>query len=99
MRMLLRVQMDTETANRAIKEGTLPAVLQSTLERYKPEAAYFATHEGARAAYLVLDVADPAQIPVIAEPFFMNFKAKVDFFPAMNADEVQKGVQDYLASV
>lgn len=98
MRMLVRVQMDTEAANQGIKDGSLPGVLQAMLERYQPEAAYFVANDGARTAYLFLDMADPAQLPSIAEPFFQALKAKIDVVPAMNADEVQRGIQDYLAS-
>jgi hypothetical protein len=94
MRTLMRVQVETEAGNRAIKDGTLPKVIQSTLERLKPEGAFFTTLDGARTAYFVFDMAEPSQIPAIAEPFFMELNAKVDFYPAMNVDDVQKGLQN-----
>ncbi len=41
---------------------------------------------------LFLDLADPSQIPVLAEPFFMSFNAEVDLYPAMNAEDLGKGL-------
>jgi hypothetical protein len=93
MRMLLRAQMDTSVANKAIKDGTLPKLLQSTMEYLKPEAAFFTTTDGTRTAFIVFDLQEPAQMPAVAEPFFMELNAKVDFVPAMTAEDVQTGLQ------
>ena len=41
MRVLLTVQMDTEKANKAITDRTLPDSLKSVLDRIRPEAVYF----------------------------------------------------------
>jgi hypothetical protein len=40
----------------------------------------------------VFDLKDPSEIPSIAEPFFLNFNAKVAFCPVMNAEDLQKGL-------
>ena len=96
MRMLMKVQMDTAAANRAIGDGTLPKLLRSTMEHLKPEAAYFTTSDGARTGYLVFDLTDPAQIPAAAEPFFMELQAKIDFVPVMSAEDVQTGLQSLM---
>jgi hypothetical protein len=42
---------------------------------------------------LVIDVKDPSDIPVIAEPFFTQLDAAVEFTPVMNADDVKKGLE------
>jgi hypothetical protein len=93
MRMLMKVIVDTAVGNKTIQDGTLPRVIQSTMERFQPEAAYFTAVDGLRTGYFVLDLADPAQIPVIAEPLFMELQAKVDFVPVMNAEDLQTGLQ------
>ena len=47
MRMLLRAVMPTETANAAVRKGTLESTLKKILADLKPEAAYFvATDSG-----------------------------------------------------
>ncbi|MEV6020922.1 DUF3303 family protein [Streptomyces sp. NPDC002667] len=92
MRVMLRATMDTEKANELIRSGKLPQLMQRTMERLKPEASYFTTHEGSRACYMVFDLEDTSQIPVIAEPFFMELGAKIDLAPVMNPEDLHKGL-------
>ena len=92
MRTLLRVSMQTDTANAAIKDGSLPKLIQSTIDGLKPEATYFYAHDGRRTALIVFDLQSPSDIPSIAEPFFMALNASVDFSPCMNADDLRIGL-------
>ncbi|MEJ3749794.1 hypothetical protein WEI85_41870 [Actinomycetes bacterium KLBMP 9797] len=92
MRVLMKAEFDTEAGNRAIKDGRLPQVLNAMLEQLKPEAAYFATIGGHRGAYIVFDLNDPADLPMIAEPLFMEMGAKIEMMPVMNADDVRNGL-------
>ncbi|POX51129.1 hypothetical protein C3489_20560 [Streptomyces sp. Ru71] len=95
MRVLLTVQMDTDRANKAIKDQTLPDIMKSTLERLNPEAAFFGAKDGMRTGFIVFDLQDPAKIPTIAEPFFQELGARIEFLPVMNIDEVQAGLREY----
>ena len=61
-------------------------------ERSSDEAAYFGTENGRRTGYIVFDMVDSAQIPVIAEPLFQRAESKVEFIPVMNADDLQRGL-------
>ncbi|WP_211244586.1 DUF3303 family protein [Actinospica robiniae] len=92
MRVLMTVQMDTEKANKAIADKSLPQIMQSVLEQIKPEAVYFGALEGRRTAYIVFDLEDAAGIPAVAEPFFQHLHAKVDFVPVMDFKDVQAGL-------
>ncbi|MFF3412027.1 hypothetical protein ACFYW8_38920 [Streptomyces sp. NPDC002742] len=92
MRVMLRATMDTEKANELISEGKLPQLMQETMERLKPEATYFTTHEGSRACYMVFDLQDSSQIPVIAGPLFMSLGARIELAPVMNAEDLKKGL-------
>ncbi|MDH6624232.1 hypothetical protein M2271_002034 [Streptomyces sp. LBL] len=92
MRVLLKVQMDTEKANEAIRNGTLAKLIQESVEQIKPEAAYFTAEDGRRTAYMVFDMQDSSQMPVISEPFFLNLGAKITYTPVMNMEDVQKGL-------
>jgi hypothetical protein len=98
MRTLLRVSMETNASNAAIKDGSLPKIMQSALERLKPEAAYFCTQEGRRTAFIVFDLQSSSDMPSIAEPFFTGFNAIVDFSPCMNADELRAGLDKVAAT-
>ncbi|MGA5894633.1 hypothetical protein [Streptomyces venetus] len=92
MRVLLKACMDTEKANEAIRNGTLGKMLQESMEQIRPEAAYFTTDHGRRTAYMVFDMEDSAQMPVIAEPFFLQLDAEITYTPVMNAEDVQRGL-------
>ena len=92
MRMMLKVTIPVEAGNRTIKDGTLPRTMQSTLERLKPEAAYFLAEDGKRTALFFFDMQDVSQIPVIAEPFFMGMDASLTIVPVMNGEDLQKGL-------
>ncbi|MYS23644.1 hypothetical protein GA0115240_154735 [Streptomyces sp. DvalAA-14] len=94
MRVMLTVQMDTEKANKAITDRTLPAVLTSVFDRISPEAVYFGSAEGMRTGYIVFDLEDAADIPSVAEPFFQELGAKVTFMPVMNLQDIQTGLRN-----
>ncbi|MFG2193064.1 hypothetical protein [Streptomyces sp. NPDC048639] len=97
MRMLMKARMNTELANQAIKNGTLEKTLLSALEGLKPEAAYFVTEDGDRCAVVVFDMQESSQLPSVCEPFFLELGAKIDVVPAMNVDDMQKGVTDVMS--
>ncbi|MGB8941970.1 MAG: DUF3303 family protein [Streptomyces sp.] len=92
MRVMLRARLDTQIANEAIKNGTLPKIVQSVTEQLKPEAAYFGPGDGGRTATFVFDMEDSSQIPSIAEPFFLELGAEIEIYPVMNAEDLRKGL-------
>ncbi|WP_328341531.1 hypothetical protein OG873_22905 [Streptomyces violaceus] len=92
MRVLLKASMDTEKANEAIRNGTLAKLIQESVEQIKPEAAYFTTDHGKRTAYMVFDMQDSSQMPVLSEPFFLHLGAEITYTPVMNMEDVQKGL-------
>src|SRR4051794_31714268 len=61
MRMMMKVQMDTEAASRAIADGSLQQLMQGAMARLSPEAAYFGPDDGFRTAFIVFDMQDPSQ--------------------------------------
>jgi hypothetical protein len=93
MRMMMKVQMDTEAGSRAIQDGSLPPLMQETLSRLQPEAAYFGPEHGLRTAFIVFDLKDPSQLPAISEPMFSKLHATIEMFPVMNQEDLQKGLQ------
>lgn len=90
--MMARISIPAESGNKAIKGGTLPAVIRQAAERWKPEAMYFTAFGGRRTAYLVFDLPDVSGVPPFAEPFFMELNAEVELVPVMNQDDLQKGL-------
>jgi hypothetical protein len=98
MRTLVRVRIDTDRGNDAITSGRVEKVIGGFVERHKPEAAYFFADKGTRSASFVLDMKDSSEIPVIAEPFFIELGAEVEFTPVMNLEDLQKGLNVFAGS-
>lgn len=94
MRMLLKMQMEVEAGNRAIKDGSFGEMLEGVMDQIKPEAAYFTAIDGKRTALIFFDLREPAQIPAVAEPFFMGVNAAIELLPVMTAEDVQKGLEE-----
>jgi hypothetical protein len=92
MRVIAKITVPVESGNRAIQDGTLGAVMQAAAERWKPEAMYFTAFDGQRTAFMVFDLPDASDIPRFAEPLFTGLNAGVEIAPAMNADDLQKGL-------
>ena len=90
MRMLLKVNIPTPEGSEAMKTGAIPAKLQEILDEIKPEAAYFAEDGGERTAYIFVDMAEPSDLPRLAEPFFLAFNARFTARPAMTVEDLAK---------
>jgi len=94
MRMLLKVQMDVEAGNRAIRDGSWGQVMERVMQQVQPEAAYFTAMDGKRTGLIFFDLKDPSQVPVVAEPFFMAVNASIELSPVMTPEDVQAGLQE-----
>jgi hypothetical protein len=92
MRMFLKVLMDVEAANRAIKDGSLPKIVEGFIKAAKPEGLWFTAIDGKRCMIAVFDMASTAQIPPLAEPFFMGLNATFELSPAMDLADLQAGL-------
>jgi len=90
MRMLLRAVIPTESANAAVRKGTLESTLKKILADLKPEAAYFvATDSGERCAVVVFDMKESSELPKVAEPWFLAFNAQVTVRPTMTPQDLE----------
>ena len=90
MRMLLRAILPNETANAAVRKGTLESTIKKILADLKPEAAYFvATDSGERCAVVVFDMKESSELPKVAEPWFLAFNAQVTVRPAMTPQDLE----------
>jgi hypothetical protein len=102
VRCLMKVSIPIVEGNAAIADGSLPSTISSILADLKPEAAYFAEENGARTAFLVVNMENSSQIPAMAEPWFLAFNARVEFHPAMTLEDlknagpaIEKAVKKY----
>src|SRR5437762_13718431 len=88
MRFLIKVSIPVEAGNAAAKDGF--KVIQTILEQQRPEAAYFIADGGRRTGILIMNIAEPADIPRIAEPWFLALNASIEATPAMIPEDLQK---------
>ena len=90
MRFVLKAEWPIEAGNAAIKDGSLPGTLGSILDDLKPEAAYFLASNGKRTALLIVEMQDASQIPALAEPWFLAFRASLEIVPVMVLEDLKK---------
>jgi len=88
MRMMLKVNMPTCSANAAVRDGSLATTIQKILSDLKPESVYFAEECGERTGYIFFDMNNSSDLPAIAEPWFLAFGAKITVRPAMNLQDL-----------
>jgi hypothetical protein len=98
MRMMLKVTFPTEVGNRVLQDGSFTRIMEETMSRLKPEAAYFVADRGRRCAMVFFDMRDASDIPAIAEPLFVGLHAEIELLPVMNIDDLQKGLNAVGAS-
>ena len=90
MRCIVKVTFPVEAGNEAIKSGKLQKLIKGVIEDLKPEAVYFTAVNGQRGGFFVVDLKDPSQIPMVAEPFFLALNASVQIMPAMTPEDLMK---------
>ena len=88
MRMIMHVKLPVETFNAAVRDGSASAKMQKILGQIKPEAAYFAEFGGQRSGILIINLTEASQIPSLAEPWFLQFNASVEFHPCMTPQDL-----------
>jgi hypothetical protein len=91
MRFIVRAMFNTETGNRAVKDPNFIKNIQGFMENNKVEAAYFTELNGDRTGIFILNMPSVDMMPAIAEPFF-QMGARVEFHPAMNLEDLKKGL-------
>jgi hypothetical protein len=95
MRCLLKVSIPTDIGNERILDGSLAKTIDSILNDLSPEAAYFAEEQGIRTGFIFCDLKDEAEIPAIAEPWFLAFNARVEVHPAMTVADLKKAAPGF----
>jgi hypothetical protein len=86
----MNIRLPHREFNAAVKDGSVGTKISRILESIKPEAVYFTEQNGQRGAVLIVDLPEASKIPTLAEPWFLNFNADVEFRVCMKPDELQK---------
>jgi hypothetical protein len=93
MRVLMKITIPIEGGNKAVRDGSIGKVIGDTIERVRPEAAYFGLEGGQRTAFFVFDLKDASQLPAIVEPCFHGLNAGVEITPVMNPQDLKTGLE------
>ena len=96
MRMMVDFNFPLEPFNTLVRNGAAGQKIEQIMNDIKPEAAYFSTRDGKRGGIIIVDVADPSQIPAIAEPLFLTFDASVQFQIVISPEELGRAGHDEL---
>jgi hypothetical protein len=96
MKFIVHISLPVQRFNEALRDGSAGEKMGRILEETKPEAAYFTSTDGNRGGYLVYNISQASEIPRLAEPWFLNFDAKVEFHAAMTPEDLQKAALEDL---
>ncbi len=96
MRFIVEISLPTEKFNEAVRDGTAGEKVMRILDQTKAESAYFTSRNGRRGVIMIVEIADPAAIPRLAEPWHLLFDASVEFLPAMLPQDVWRSGIDRL---
>ncbi len=96
MRTLVHVKLPHKEFNDVARRGDVGKLMSSILEDAEPEAVYFTEHGGQRGLIMVVDMADPSDVPKYAEPWFLSFNADVEFRVAMTPEDLGRSGLDEL---
>jgi hypothetical protein len=94
MRVLVRAMIPTPAGNKVLKDPNFMKNLEDYIHKFNCEAAYFFPLNGNRTMAFVLDLPSQDMLPAVAEPLFQNFEANVEVHPAMNLDDLKKGISN-----
>jgi hypothetical protein len=83
----------------SIQEGFHGATAGRRRDGMKPEAAYLCAESGKRGGFFVVNLNDVSEMPRVAEPWFLNFDATVEFLPAMIPADLQKAGLDNIGKM
>lgn len=89
MKMLLSVEFPPEPFNTLVRKGKVDEIIERILDTIQPEMVYFTEQNGKRGCILVTHVTKPSDVPVFAEPFFLNFEATCEFRILMSPEDLK----------
>jgi hypothetical protein len=86
----MQCELPVEAANNQAKAGTMGATIEKILAEQKPEAVYFGLKNGRRTAFVVVNLDSAADIPRLAEPWFLAFNASIEAQVVMLPEDLAK---------
>ena len=92
MKFIVKARMPVEAGNALIKDPNLQSRMDTLMGDIKPEAVYFTIEDGQRTVYFIVNVENAEDMPGIAEPLWLSWKADVTFLPAFTPEDMEKAM-------
>src|SRR6266700_990333 len=92
MRMMVRFHFAANSGNDAIRSGKVNKVFEQLTADLKPEAVSLYPEQGERGGIVVFDMQDASWVAGVVERFSFGLQAKIELFPVMTPDDLQKGL-------
>ncbi len=90
MKCIMKIRMSKESGNDNLRDPEFGKKMQEALAEVKAEAAYFATIDGYRGGYVIVNIDNASQLATYAEPFFNWMNAEIEFIPVMTPEDLVK---------
>jgi len=97
MRMVLKASIPVEKGSEAYNSGALQQTFESAREALEPEGMYFFPEHGSRTCLIIFDMEESWQLPSIVEPMFQALGASIHLTPAMNGEDLERGMKEAAA--
>ena len=99
MRFLVKATLPVEAGNALVKDPNFQQRMDTVMGDVRPEAAYFTIDDGQRTVYFVVNVENIEDMPRVAEPLWLSWKANVTFLPAFVPEDMDRvtGIIEELA--
>jgi hypothetical protein len=95
MKMLLQVRIPHKEFNEAVKDGSAGKKMRKIFQDSNAQSVFMTEFNGQRGALMIVDMNNESQIPALAEPWFLQFNADVEFHVVMSLDDLERaGLED-----
>ncbi len=90
MKFLVKATLPVESGNALVKDPNMQQRMDTVMGDIRPEAVYFTIEDGQRTVYFVVEVGGIEDMPRVAEPLWLSWKANVTFLPAFTPEDMDK---------
>lgn len=89
MRFLVKATLPNEAGNALVRNPNMASQMEAVMGDLRPKAAYFTIDQGQRTAYFVVNMESATDLPRIAEPLWLSWKADVTVSPVFLPEEME----------
>ena len=92
MKFMVKATIPVKAGNAMVRDPNLQKRMDTVMGDIRPEAVYFTVEDGQRTLYFIVNVESAEDMPRIAEPLWLSWKANVSFLPAFTPEDMEKAM-------